>query len=110
MEAGPFCVLIARWSPGTIADLALLSAYHLQLLRGYRGMSGKQIQTNLKQHGLHLSNVSVATARNMETDPPRMKKRNARGTRGNIYIVTSAGAQYVEDQLDAQEKNSTDEH
>ena len=37
----------------------------------------------------------------METDPPRMKKRKARGTRGNVYVVTSAGAQYVEDNLDA---------
>jgi len=35
-----------------------------------------------------------------------MKKRKARGTRGNVYVVTSAGAQYVEDNLDAADEIS----
>lgn len=44
--------LIDRWCPETIADLALLSAYHLQHLRGYRGLTGRAIQVNLKRHGI----------------------------------------------------------
>ncbi len=97
--------LVDRWFPETIADLALLSAYHLQYIRGYRGMTGREIQINLKRHGLYLSNVSIAAGENEKVKPPRMKKRKIRGRRGNIYVVTTSGAMYVEDKLDGADRN-----
>lgn len=97
--------LSKRWSPETIADLALLSAYHLQYIRGYRRLSGRQVRINLQRHGLQISNMSVALNQNTKAKPPRMKKRKVRYAKSYEYMVTTAGARYVEEKLEGENVN-----
>jgi hypothetical protein len=96
--------LIHRWPPETQAHRALLSAYHLQRVLGYRWITGRQIQNNLKKLGFRLTNVTVATNENAKITPPRMKKIKSRGRKGNYYIVTSTGVRYVENKLNGVEE------
>lgn len=95
--------LMNRWPAKTQADRALLSAYHLQRILGYRQVTGRQIQNNLKKLGFRLTNVTVATSINAKTEPPRMKKTQSRGKKGNQYAVTDAGARFVENRLNGVE-------
>jgi hypothetical protein len=91
--------LMGRWSPKTQANQALLSGYHLQLILRYRRITGRQIQNNLKKLGFRLTNVTVATFENMRAAPPRMKKIEDRGRKESYYIVTDAGINFVENNL-----------
>ena len=95
--------LMNRWPAKTQANRALLSAYHLQMILGYGQISGRQIQNNLKKLGFRLTNVTVATFENAKTEPPRMKKTQSRGKKGNQYAVTEAGVRYVENKLNGVE-------
>jgi hypothetical protein len=91
--------LIDRWMPKTQSQRALLCAYYLQRLRGYQGMTGRDIQDNLKVYGLRLSNVSVAIGENTKKEPPRMMGMKLTGETENRYVITNAGVEYVEHML-----------
>ena len=92
--------LIDRWPPKTVAERALLSAYHLQHILGYRGLTGKQIQNHLKRHGARLANITVSIGENIKATPARMSKTKIPGKMKNEYIVTQAGIRYVQNKLD----------
>jgi len=77
--------------------MRLLLATH----KRYRILTGRQIQTDLKRHGLRLTNVTVATHENVSVEPARMKKKKLKGSKQNHYAITEAGVEYVESMLNA---------
>ena len=91
--------LMDAWPPKTQSDRALLCAYYLQHKLGYPGMTGRQLQKNLKKFGLRLTNVTVAIIQHTKIEPPRMRKTKIRGKKQNYYVVTAEGIKYVENKL-----------
>ena len=91
--------LFDNWTPRTQSERALLCAYYLHRIRGYRSVTGRQVQDNLRKYGLRLTNVSVAINENTKVAPPRMRKIKVPGNSRNDYEVTDAGVEYVESML-----------
>ena len=93
--------LINSWRPKTQSEWALLCAYYLQRILGYKVLTGRQIQSCLKRYGLGLTNVTVATHQNTKIEPARITRKKLKGSKQNCYMITEAGVEYVESMLNA---------
>ncbi|MGO9538991.1 MAG: hypothetical protein ACLPN2_00180 [Terriglobales bacterium] len=92
---------LGRWSPKTQADRALLCLYYLHKTFRFQSVTGHQLWEELKVHGLHVANISVAMKINvmvLRASSQVARKSQGRAVRHN-YFITNTGLRYVEDRL-----------
>jgi hypothetical protein len=106
-NATPFNALIEKWSPTTQADRALLGAYYFQRVLGHQNVTGLQVNKELKQHGFGAANITDCFTTNMNAEPARMlqtKKAGKSKQAKKLYLVTTAGINYVEDRINSSQE------
>ena len=94
--------LLARWNPTTMSDKALLGAYYLARVRGENTVTSQAINSELKRHGLPISNITRAIEANMRPDRPLMVQERKMGSTKQArkqYRITQAGLDTVERKL-----------
>ena len=99
---GDLASLLARWTPTTMSDKALLGAYYLSRARGEETVTSQSINTELKRNGLAISNITRAIEANMRPDRPLMMQDGKKGSTKQArkqYRVTPAGVEAVERKL-----------
>lgn len=90
------------WQRRTCGETALLGLYYLKIALGLGSATGHQIQRELKENGMELTNISVAMHENVRLLRVQCTlingKKNTRQAR-NEYAITDFGIQYVESRL-----------
>ncbi len=94
-----FAELFAAAQPKTNEDKALVAAYWLQEIKGQNKWQAASLQTELKNTGNAIANITDALSGNMRQKPPRIiqlqKSGSARQAR-KTYKVTREGLGYVQ--------------
>lgn len=101
-QGGDLASLLARWTPSTMSDKALLGAYYLTRTRGEDTVTSQAINSELKRNGLAISNITRAIEANMRPDRPLMVQEKKMGSTKQArkqYRITPAGIEAVERRL-----------
>lgn len=101
-ETPDLASLLARWTPTTMSDKALLGAYYLTRVRGESTVTSQAINSELKRNSLPISNITRAIEANMRPDRPLMVQERKMGSTKQArkqYRITQAGLDTVERKL-----------
>ncbi len=101
-EGGDLASLLARWTPTTMSDKALLGAYYLTRARGGETVTSQAINAELKRNGLAISNITRVIEANMRPDRLLMAQEKKLGSTRQArkqYRITPAGVDAVERKL-----------
>jgi len=94
--------LFASVSPSTDSEKALVIGYWLQYHQGVEEFESAKVNSNLKQLGHQISNVTRAFTHLQSRDPQlaiQTKKSGRTQQARKKYQITDAGKRYVEDML-----------
>lgn len=97
-----FASLVERWTPATGNQWALLAAYFLTKCRGQDIVTGQEVNSVLKHHGVGRGNITKSIARLIKAEPSLMLQVRKDGTSRQArksYKVTTSGFTYVEERL-----------
>ena len=94
--------LLARWTPDTMSDQALLGVYYLTRTHGVDKVTSQAINTELKRNGLAVANITRAIEGNLRPTRPLMVQEGKSGSTKQArkqYSITAAGVEAVERRL-----------
>lgn len=97
-----FSEMVARWTPQSAAEKALLGAYYLSEVKRNRKITSQMVNAELKNAGLSVSNITRALDANVNASPPRLVQVRKMGTTQQArkqYRITPEGIQAVEERL-----------
>jgi hypothetical protein len=100
-----FADLFAKAQPKSDPDKALVAAYWLQAIQGQNTWQSAVLQTELKNLGHAISNITDALSSNMRKRPQRVVQLQKSGTSKQgrkTYKVTHEGLVYVQGMLSGQ--------
>lgn len=94
--------LLEQWTPGTMAEKALLGAYYISHVRGEGTVTSQAINSELKRNAMPISNITRAIEANMRPDRPLMVQEKKMGNTKQArkqYSITPEGVELVERRL-----------
>lgn len=97
-----FATLLAEWRPRRASEKALLAAYYLEKVKAETPLTSQQINSELKDHRLSVSNITRAIDTNVKATPPLINQLRKLGTTRQArkqYAVTPEGVREVERRL-----------